>query len=157
MAIVYWLRRGGTLAQFPRDEVGRPAAGWWLRATRREGAAADGAPLFTVAGGFPYSTSDTRRLAQAIAAAAGAPPEEVAEYGAKSFRIGGATDWRAELGLEQGRDVLMRRGRWESDVAAIYQRTLVVEQLRGSVLVGGARGASLEEACKGWVQPADRM
>ena len=116
----------------------------------------DQAPFFTVAGGFPYATADTRRLVRSIARAAGVPDDQIDEYGAKALRIGGATDWRAELGLEAARAVIKRRGRWESDVDQIYQRTLVGEQLRGSVAVGAARGASLEDVCREWVQPADR-
>ena len=156
LAIAWWLRRGGGLGTFPRDGMGRPAAGWWRLAVLRTAATADDAPFFTVAGGFPYATSDVRRLVRNIARAAGVPEPELGEYGAKAARIGGATDWRDELGAEQARAVIRRRGRCETDVAEIYQRTLVNEQLRGSVVVGGARGASLEDVCRGWVQPADR-
>ena len=156
LAIAWWLRRGGPLDAFPRDEAGRPAAGWWRLAGRRTGAAADDAPLFTVAGGFPYATSDVRRLVRSIARAAGVAETELDEYGAKAARIGGATDWRDELGADVSKTVIQRRGRWETDVATIYQRTLVSEQLRGSIVVGGARGASLEDVCRGWAQPADR-
>lgn len=156
LVIAYWLRRGGPLSALPRDAAGAPRAGWWRAATRRDGAAADDAPFFTVAGGFPYSTADTRRLVRSIVRAAGVPDDQVDEYGGKALRIGGATDWRAELGFEAARSVIKRRGRWESDVDQIYQRTLVDEQLRGSVVVGAARGASLEDVCREWVQPADR-
>ena len=151
IAIVYWLKRGGPLNAFPLDERGRPAARWWLAATRRDGAAADSAPLFTVAGGFAYATADARRLARRIAETAGLPP---AEFSGKSFRIGGATDWRCKLSDDVAKRVTQQRGRWDSDVAEIYQRPLLEEQLRGSALVGDVRSAGLEDLCRGFAQRA---
>ena len=153
VAVAYWLRRGGARATFPVDHAGRPQQQWWLQATRREGRAADLAPFFTVAGGFPFATADTRRIIRAVAEAAGEPPSE---FAASSARSGGSTDWRCQLGLETAKSVIKQRGRWESDVNEIYQRPLVEEQLRGSALVGSARGAGLEDVCRGFAQPAVR-
>ena len=71
----------------------------------------------------------------------------------KSFRIGGATDWRDVFGADAER-IITQRGRWHSDVAFLYQRALVGAHLRGSAAVGDAQGADLESLCRGWVQPA---
>ena len=50
--------------------------------------------------------------------------------------------------------IINERGRWDSDIAAIYQRALAEAHLRGSAAVGQADGADLESLCKGWVQPS---
>ena len=96
-------------------------------------------------------TAGVRALAQRYAAAAGLDPAEV---GAKSFRIGGATDWRAVFGARAAEALIRQRGRWCSDVAAVYQRALADEHMSGSVAVGDADGAELETLCRGWSQPA---
>ena len=75
-------------------------------------------------------------------------------YGAKSFRIGGATDYRAVYGPAGAERLIRQRGRWWSDIHAIYERALAEEHLGGSAAVGGADGAELEVLCKGWAQPA---
>ena len=75
------------------------------------------------------------------------------EHGARSFRIGGATDWREVFGADAER-VITQRGRWHSDIGAIYQRALAEAHLRGSAAVGDTQGADLESMCRGWVQPA---
>ena len=46
--------------------------------------------------------------------------------GAAAPRIGGATDFRAELGIE-GQAVIDARGRWDSDIGFIYQRVTAAE------------------------------
>ena len=97
-----------------------------------------------------WSTDDTRALAQKMAIAL---EEDPSEYGGKSFRIGGATDWRDVFGADAER-IITQRGRWHSDVAFLYQRALVGAHLRGSAAVGDAQGADLESLCRGWVQPA---
>ena len=76
-------------------------------------------------------------------------------FGAKSFRIGGATDYRAVYGPEAAERMIRQRGRWWSDIHALYQRALAAEHLQGSAAVGDARGAELEALCKGWAQPAN--
>jgi hypothetical protein len=75
------------------------------------------------------------------------------EFGGKSFRIGGATDWRQKLGPDAER-LIKQRGRWKSDIALCYQRALVGQHLDASVAVGDADGADLEGVCPGWIQPA---
>eukprot|EP00965_Chrysotila_dentata_P096592 3191945-Pleurochrysis_carterae.AAC.1 len=60
-----------------------------------------------------------------MAAACGMDPKD---FGGKSLRIGGATDLRDILG-EAGKVQIQTRGRWGSDVAAVYQRATVDRQL----------------------------
>ena len=108
-------------------------------------------PLFTRARGGAWRTADTRALARDFAQRLGLDPNE---FGAKSFRVGGATDWRAVFGPRAAEAIIRQRGRWCSDVAAIYQRALADEHLSGSAAVGGADGAELEALCRGWAQPA---
>ena len=151
LAIAYWLRRGGARATFPVDRSGRPAEGWWLQARRREGAADDDAPFFTLSGGFMYSTADFRTLVRRVAAAAGLNPEE---FGAKGGRVGGATDWQCSLGHGAAQAIIKRRGRWDSDAHQVYQRPLVEEQLSASAAIGDASGAGLEDICAGFAEAA---
>ena len=132
-------------AAFPVDGDGRPAEGWWALAVGPLEW-----PMFTVRSGEIYRTADARALFKRIAALAGLDPADV---GAKGGRIGGATDARYMLG-EAGKARVKRRGRWASDVAEVYQRELVGEQLALSAGMGGASGASLEEVCEGWADPA---
>jgi hypothetical protein len=108
-------------------------------------------PLFVTAKGAKWATADTRRLAQRLAGLIGL---DGALYGAKSFRIGGATDYRAVYGPAGAERLIRQRGRWWSDIHAIYERALAEEHLGGSAAVGGADGAELEVLCKGWAQPA---
>ena len=75
------------------------------------------------------------------------------EVGAKSFRIGGAIDWREVFGAD-AECIIKQRGRWHSDIGVIYQRALAEAHLRGSAAVGSTCGADLESMCSGWVQPA---
>ena len=107
-------------------------------------------PNPTQEGGEVYSTAHVRRLVQRMAAACG---EQPGAFGAKSFRVGGATDLRSVLGAA-GKEVIKQRGRWHSDIAEIYQRTLLSEQVRGSAAMADARGADLESLLHGWSQPA---
>ena len=93
---------------------------------------------------------DTRRLARKLAARL---KLEENLFGAKSFRIGGATDYRAVYGPEAAERIIKQRGRWWSDIHALYQRALAAEHLQGSAAIADARGAELEALCKGWVQP----
>lgn len=107
-------------------------------------------PVFTNARGVAYDTRDMRSIAQRMAAACG---EDAATFGAKSFRSGGATDIRGSMGT-QGMHMIKQRGRWNSDIAEIYQRALVGDQIAGSVAMGDAAGADLESLLLGWSQPA---
>ena len=119
---------------------------------RVEGPEAD-LPLFVGPRGKPWGTADTRRLARRIASTLDGLDEAL--FGAKSFRIGGATDYRAVYGPEAAERMIRQRGRWWSDIHALYQRALATEHLQGSAAIGDARGAELEALCKGWAQPAN--
>ena len=81
----------------------------------------------------------------------GVPPADV---GGKSFRIRGATDLQAQLGATEAERLIRQRGRWESDIHAVYQRALAHQHLGASVAIGDAIGRELEALCRGWVQPA---
>ena len=107
-------------------------------------------PFFARTDGAAYTTLDMRVLARRMASACGEDPDE---FGAKSLRAGGATDLRDELGAA-GMPLIKQRGRWCSDVAEIYQRSILRHQLAGSVRMGDARGADLEAVVRGWKQPA---
>eukprot|EP00965_Chrysotila_dentata_P209501 6185330-Pleurochrysis_carterae.AAC.1 len=85
-----------------------------------------------------------------MATALGMAPDE---FGGKAWRIGGATDLRDVLG-EGGISQINQRGRWATDIAQVYQRAIVDQQLRASADVGSARGEDLESLCAGWSQPA---
>ena len=125
---------------------------WWrMRSAAVPRHLWDETPLFVGECGGDWSTTDTRHLARSLADALGIPPGEV---GGKAFRIGGATDYRDALGAERATSLTKQRGRWESDVGAIYQRTLASEHLDASVEVADARSRDLETLCPGWVQTA---
>ena len=103
-------------------------------------------PLFVNSRGGAWTTADTRRLARKYAAKLGL---EANLFGAKSFRIGGATDYRAVYGPEAAERMVRQRGRWWSDIHELYQRALAAEHLSGSAAIGDARGA---ERARGLVQ-----
>eukprot|EP00965_Chrysotila_dentata_P184991 6106920-Pleurochrysis_carterae.AAC.1 len=108
-------------------------------------------PLFVGADGVsPWSSTDSRRVVKAMAAAAGLDPEE---FGGKGWRIGGATDMRDILG-DGGAAAVQQRGRWATDIAQIYQRAVVDGQLRSSAGMADAAGVDMEALCAGWSQPA---
>ena len=71
----------------------------------------------------------------------------------KSVRIGGATDLR-EIHGAGAQFLIKERGRWGSDVAQLYQRSLLQAQLDLSVGMGAAHTRDMEEMVKDWVQPA---
>ena len=107
-------------------------------------------PFFFGRRGNVWNTDDTRELARRFAIALGLDPSE---FGGKSFRIGGATDWRDVFGADAER-IITQRGRWHSDIALLYQRALAETHLRGSVAAGDASHADLESLCRGWAQSA---
>ena len=98
-----------------------------------------------------WRTADTNKLAKDMAATLGLPE---ADFGAKSFRIAGATDLAAVFGIEKAERIIKQRGRWQSDVQRIYERALATEHLNASAAIGAAAGRELEALCPGWVQPA---
>eukprot|EP00965_Chrysotila_dentata_P170540 5629836-Pleurochrysis_carterae.AAC.1 len=86
-----------------------------------------------------------------MATACGMNPDD---FGGKSWRIGGATDLRDILD-DAGRSQIQLRGRWGSDVAAVYQRATVDRQLAVSAEVAESTGQDMEAMFAGWVQPAN--
>ena len=65
------------------------------------------------------------------------------EWGAHSARIGGATDLAA---TNQASELLLKaKGRWASDIGAIYARLTARSLLAASRLMQKARGRDLEE------------
>ena len=107
-------------------------------------------PIFAHPNGAAICTEDVRRMARRFASAAG---EDPADFGASSLRSGGATDLRAAFGDdESSKTAIKQRGRWESDIAEIYQRALLRSQLDASAAIGSAEGLDLETACLGWSQ-----
>ena len=107
-------------------------------------------PLFSHDDGRAYCTEDVRQLGKRMAEAAGIPPEAV---GGKLFRIGGATDLRDMLG-PGGQRLIKERGRWGTDVAFVYVRALLSDELRASGAMADADSADLEAVVAGWVQPS---
>ena len=152
IAAAWWARRAPPGTPFPCDDLGRPAADWWQRCPRHAGAPGDDEAFFSHTDGTVFTTSTVRALNRRVAMLAGISPDDV---GAKALRIGGATDWREQLG-DAGKDIIRRRGRWESDVAEVYQRPLVAPELAASMQLASACGADLEALCDGWAQAATR-
>eukprot|EP00965_Chrysotila_dentata_P177375 5858141-Pleurochrysis_carterae.AAC.1 len=75
-----------------------------------------------------------------MATACGMDPND---FGGKSWRIGGATDLRDILG-DAGKSQIQLRGRWGSDVAAVYQRATVDRQLAVSAEMAESTGQDME-------------
>ena len=150
-AIAWWLRCAPRGQPFPVDARGWPLPDWHLTAPPPR----PGAPFFTDASGTVMDTTYVRNLARRLARLGGMPEADVADVGGKAFRIGGATDLRYECG-EQGAPLVKQRGRWDSDVAAVYMRPLLGMQLSAAAAVGSVRGAGLEELCAGFAQRAVR-
>ena len=111
-------------------------------------------PLFVQADGSPVDTSCVKDTVRRFGAAVGIDPLEL---GARSLRIGGATDWMEQLGRDEARTVIRQRGRWASDCDLIYERALLRTHLAGSATLGQGSGRDLERALQGWVQPARRV
>ena len=78
-----------------------------------------------------WRTSDTNKLAQEMADALGL---DKAQFGGKSFRIGGATDF----GVVKAERLIKQRGRWSSSVQRLYERALAEEHLSASAAIGEA-------------------
>ena len=96
----------------------------------------------------PQMRETVRRFAQA----AGVHTYVKAHWGAHSCRIGGATDLASTGKASQ---LLLRaKGRWSSDIGAIYARLTQRSLLAASRLMQKARGRDLEEIIPSFVQPA---
>ena len=109
------------------------------------------APLFTRPDGQAFSTEDVRQMGKRMAGRVGISPEAV---GGKLFRIGGATDLLDRLGVGSSR-IIQDRGRWGSEVARVYQRSLLRDQLDASGAMADADAADMEACIAGWVQPSN--
>eukprot|EP00965_Chrysotila_dentata_P032968 1098498-Pleurochrysis_carterae.AAC.1 len=80
---------------------------------------------------------------------------DAADFGGKWWRIGGATDMR-DLKGEEGCALIKQRGRWQSDVASVYQRAIIDAQLEAiSAGIGDASGVELKAVCAGCAQPSN--
>ena len=139
--VARWERLVGAL---PRDAAGHVAG------RMPDAHPLAGAPVFAHADGAAYDTGDVRRTVKRMATACG---EDASRFGAKSLRTGGATDLRAVLGMA-GKDFIAARGRWNSDIAQIYQRAMASDQLDGAASMTNAGGDDLESLITGWSQPA---
>lgn len=98
----------------------------------------------------PITTNDLRDYLKRVAAAAGFEGS-LGEITAHSTRIGGATDFA------DGGGSLMQvksRGRWDSDIADIYTRDTVNQQLEAADAMDRANSVSIEELCQDWTQLA---
>ena len=145
-------RRGGAVGEDPLCTYDAVRAIWDRDYKRVRPDLNKGCPFFTQANGEVMNTTYLRGLARRFATFLGLDP---LEFGGKSFRIGGATDWAEHFG-ENGRAILKQRGRWDSDCDAIYTRALLKPHLDGSAALGTNSGRDLERAVKGWIQPARR-
>ena len=150
IALAWWSRRHGGVP-FPLDEQGRPVERWWMSGGYTLTPSPD-APFFTDAVGLAMRTAHVRALVRRIAVAADLDP---ADFGAKSLRVGGATDWRDCLG-DASAHLVRQRGRWCSSVAEVYQRPLLSSHLAASMWVRPGGSADLESLCAGFAQAATR-
>ena len=108
-------------------------------------------PFFTGPTGKAWTTSDSHNLARKLASNLGFNP---LEFGGKFAQVGGATDMREMLG-DASHQIIKQRGRWDSDITAVYQRALVSSMLEASVKIGGmGLSRDMEELEAGWSQPA---
>ena len=111
-------------------------------------------PLFrkqTARGAWaPIKITDLRKTVRKMAAKIGYT--DTKEWGAHSFRIGGASDLAATG--EASQLLLQAKGRWSSDIGKIYARMTRRCQLAGSRLMQRAQGKDLEEIFPQYTQAA---
>ena len=87
-----------------------------------------------------------------MASALGLPPKD---FGAKCWRIGGATDLREQLGTTLAERSIKERGRWNSDIGRIYARALIRTMLDASADISRDDvSRDLEALRDDWVQPS---
>lgn len=105
-------------------------------------------PLFQNALGGAVCTSDVGAAVRRAAAAIGIDATTV---GAKSLRIGSATDllfyMRDAARVER---FLEARGRWQTDIGFIYARRTLEEAVEVSLALGSSRATSLEAVAGDW-------
>ena len=149
-------RNGAAQAKVPQYILERPGEEWepyaaLVRLSESLDAAGQppSAPLFQHGGGQPISATHMRQTAREYARVLGMPPEQ---FGAHSFRIGGATDLVATGQLSEL--LLQAKGRWQSDIGRIYARMTRRAHLAASELMHSARGRDLEELLPAFTQAA---
>lgn len=108
------------------------------------------APLFADASGRALDVKTVKAIGKKMATAAGVDPGTVA---GRLWRVGGATDLRDTLGMA-GAAMIKERGRWASDVAFVYARALIGQQMSAAAGMVEASRKEVERVVKGWVQPA---
>jgi hypothetical protein len=141
-------RHHGALGSDPQCVYDALYRAWLIRANE---IGRDGWPhtaFFASAGGKIYDTNKVRDIAKAIANILGLDGHE---FGGTSFRIGGASDLRESHGHGEATRLLRERGRWASDIGAIYSRLSVSTQLSASRAMSHAPGADIERIT-GWAQ-----
>ena len=155
LAWAWWIRIHPNVP-FPVDSNGRPSLDWDVRAPPPPARRAEDSPgticqddaFFTHTSGDTFRTSHVSALGKSIARVVDIDPADV---GAKCFRIGGSTDWRAAEGPNGTGHVIQKRGRWSGDSVWVYSRHLVEEQLHFASLAGAQCGADLEAICAKFV------
>eukprot|EP00965_Chrysotila_dentata_P182066 6011987-Pleurochrysis_carterae.AAC.1 len=70
----------------------------------------------------------------------------------KYWRIEGATDTCDRMG-DARKTQVQQRGRWDSDVSAVYQSALVDRQVQVSADMAESTGVDMHAICEKWVQP----
>ena len=155
---VVWLRplkkkAGAAQPKVPQIIPERPEGDIAYTALRRAyGAARDrrpGAPLFVDSSRRPITTAALRAYSRQVAAALGML---VKFFGAHSARVGGASDLAASG--KASRLLLQAKGRWGSDIGAIYARMTRRSQMAAVDLMYEAKGRDLEELLPDFAQPA---
>lgn len=128
---------------------------WRRRVAEVPPAEAGKRPLFAHEDGSAWCTADSAAAAKKIAELGGSGDNGVdpGEVGAKSFRIGGATELRDRFGVEKSKALIKERGRWLTDIHEIYARTPVAEHLAASAALGEGSGVEIEAVSRGWIQP----
>ena len=113
-------------------------------------------PLFNLRRGSvqgqkrPMKVGDLRNLIRRYAHLIG--QKQLSQWGAHSFRIGGATDLAATDKCSPA--LLAAKGRWASDIGNIYARMTRKSQLAASRLMHTAKGRDLEEIIPHFTQGA---
>jgi hypothetical protein len=106
-------------------------------------------PLFRTKPDKAMSTGAFRSTVREVAKLLGFNPKE---FGAQSCRIGGATDL---AGTGRASQLLLQaKGRWASDIGAIYARMTRKQQLAVSDLMYECKSKDLEEILPEFTQPA---
>ena len=115
--------------------------------------AARDSPIFRKAArggaGTAYNTSHVARIAKKVAEAAG---ERASNFGAHSFRIGGASDYRDLKGPSEGRRLLDVFGRWRSDICYLYTRQSMEGAMEATVDVMAVQTRDIESIFAAFTQ-----